>query len=76
MALLLKRELVIMKAENSVFIHIHETYLTMNINSKCLKPGSKQKWKLLQRYISKRMHTQKYISTGYLLKLHLYVDIS
>ena len=48
MALLLKRELVIMKAENSVFIHIHETYLTMNINSKCLKPGSKQKWKLLQ----------------------------
>ena len=43
----------------------------------CIKLFNKlQKWKLLQRHISKRTHTKKYISTGYLLKLHFYIDNS
>ena len=61
--------------DNIIFVII--THIAKLDKEICIKLFNKlQKWKLLQRHISKRTHTQKYISTGYLLKLHFYVDIS
>ena len=59
--------------DNIIFVII--THIAKLDKEICIKLFNKlQKWKLLQRHISKRTHTQKYISTGYLLKLHFYVD--
>ena len=59
--------------DNIIFVII--THIAKLDKEICIKLFNKlQKWKLLQRHISKRTHTQKYISTGYLLKLHFYAD--